>query len=388
MELKIRLLLLLCACVFITACGGGGSSSEINNANEVTPAADTSTDSSTDSSASGSDPLGAVGTQEEEQDRLFASLTENVISPRYGQLRDEAESLEEAINAYCADPVNGDTAILESAWADAMQAWQAISVVRFGPIEEEARRLRLQFFEGSGNAVVNDVLALLESAEVLSEDLIAESPFSTQGLPAIEYILFELQGLDESVDGVRRCDMISAVAANLVTIADELDLAWAEGGDWRLDFENATGEFSSRLDVLQEVLESIVGELEFVVGDKIINPLNFGETVAESFRSRVSGDNIETNLAALQALFEIDDEDSSYGLQDYLDRAHEVDGILVPLIAELTSALEEIGPLTTNFDDVIAGQAEGDLDGLNTALQEMLALILAAALAIGLELGL
>jgi len=153
-------------------------------------------------------------------------------------------------------------------------------------------------------------------------------------------------------------------------------MAWADGGDWRADFENATGEFTSRLDVLDELLASIVSEIEIVVGDKITNPLNFGETVAESFRSGLSGDNIATNLAALQALFEIDGADSSYGLSDYLARAHDVDEILEPLIAELTNALGEIQPITTNFDDVIAGQAEGDLEGLSSALQEVLVLVL------------
>jgi len=369
------------ACFAITACGGSGGA--VSNLEEIL----TPVDTSTDSPAGDADALGAVGTREEEQDRLFASLTENVISPRYGTLRSEAESLEGAINAFCADPVSGDTAVLEAAWVEAMQAWQAVSVIRFGPIEEEARRLRIQLFEGDGNVVVNDVIALLESAEVLNEALIAEGPFGAQGLPAIEYILFELQGLDESTEGVRRCEMISAVAANLVTIASELDTAWAEGGDWRADFENATGEFTSRLDALTAVLDSILGEIEIVVGDKITNPLNFGETVAESFRSGLSGENIATNLSALQALFEIDGEESSYGLSDYLDRVHEADEFLIPLLAELTSALDEIGPLTTNFDDVIAGQADGDIEGLNSALQELLGLVLAAALAIGLELG-
>jgi len=163
--------------------------------------------------------------------------------------------------------------------------------------------------------------------------------------------------------------MISAVAANLVTIAGDLDAAWQEGGSWRTDFENATGAFASRLDVLREILESVVSEVEFIVGDKVTNPQNFGQTVAESFRSGLSGENI------------------SYGLSDYLERSQELEGIIGPLVAELTSAIEAIGPLSSNFDEVIAGQEEGDIEGLGIALQELVSLFVAAALAIGLTLG-
>jgi len=183
---KVRYFIFVLAFLFLTACGGGGNSSAVVNDAVTAPATDTATDMSVDTTSGGGDPLGVVGTTEEEQDRLFASLTENVISPRYAELQDDAEDLQDVINTYCADPVNGDSALLETAWVDAMQAWQAIELVRFGPIEEEFRRLRIQFFEGDGNVVVSDVLALLDSSQALSEEVIAASPFSTQGLPAIE----------------------------------------------------------------------------------------------------------------------------------------------------------------------------------------------------------
>ena len=371
------LLRLFCAALLLglSACGGGGGGG--GNASPPPPPPP----------PVNNDPLGPVGTLAEEQDRLFESIGLNVIVPAYASLVDDMTALEDRATAYCANPTAGDLSALQDDWRAAMLAWQSTGIVRFGPVEESNRRLRIQFFPDANDAVVNNVTQILNAAQAIDEALVAGSAVGTQGLPALEYLRLTLGGLDDPVDGPRRCELTVAVSQNLSTMADELGDAWSMSGQLLADFTSASGVFTDRTEVLTEILESLAIESEFVADEKITRPIAVGATSTESSRSDHSRENLVANVAAIRAFLDVGAADTDYGLRDYLRRAHDADAISAQLDTQLAAAESGLDALTASLEDIILGQASGDIDSVRVAMQDLADSFIDAAIAADVNLG-
>lgn len=333
------------------------------------------------------DPLGPVGTLDEEQDRLFESIGMNVIVPGYAAMTSDMSDLEAGANTYCANPGAGDLASLQDDWRAAMIAWQSIEAVRFGPVEVSNRRLRIQFFPDPNDAVINNVTQILNGMQVIDEALIAASPVGAQGLPALEFLMFDLGGLDDAIDGPRRCELAVAIAQNLSTIADTLATEWDLGGQLLADFISASGVFADRAEVLTEILESLAVESEFVADEKLTRPIAVGATSTESFRSEHSRENLIAGTAALRAYLDIGTVDTDYGLRDYLSRAHGATAISNQLDTQLQAAQDALAALTASIEDIILGTETGDIDAVRVAMQDLADSIIDAAVAADVNLG-
>ncbi|MEO0576314.1 MAG: imelysin family protein, partial [Pseudomonadota bacterium] len=334
--------------LFLFACGGGGGGS--NNPPPVT------------TPPPSSDPLGAVGTVAEEQDRLFESIGLGVIAPSYEAMASESLGFKTAIESYCADPASGDLIAVQQSWRDAMLSWQRASIVRFGPVEENNRRLRIQFFPDSNNAVLNNVTAVLNGSAAIDEALIASSPVGAQGLPALEYLLFDLGGIDDPDAGPRRCDLAVAVAANYNTMANELSTAWDPAGQLLADFTSASGVYMDRNEVLTDILESLAQDTEFVADEKVTRPQQTGAMTTESFRAEHSVENLMANVNAIRAFLDRGTADTDYGFRDYLDRAHDSGAIADQLDQQLGDAEAGLAALTATLEAILLGTENGDID--------------------------
>jgi len=334
-----------------------------------------------------SDPLGPVGSLAEEQDRLFESIGLNVIQPGYAALTVDITALESGAATYCSDPGASNVADLEEAWRSAMLAWQSIAIVRFGPVEESNRRLRIQFFPDPNDAVVNNVSQILNGSQTIDEALVAASPVGAQGLPALEYLIFDLGGLDDPVDGPRRCELAVAIGQNLATMGEELATAWSMSGQLLADFTSAGGTFTDRTDVLTEILESLAVESEFVADEKLTRPIQVGASAAESFRAEHSRENLIANVDTIRTLLDVGTADTAYGLRDYLARAHSADAISAQLDSQLSTAEEGLAALNASLEGIILGTDSGDIDSVRAAMQDLADSFIDAAIAADVNLG-
>lgn len=363
---------------FVTACGGGGGGG--TSPPPAPPPAPPPPPVATD-------PLGEVGTKEEEQDRLFEAIGEDVIAPAYAELDDKAEALEQAVENFCNAPTE-DHGSLEDAWREAMLAWQEIQHVAVGPIESENRRYRLQWYPDRSDTVRKEVDDALSESDPLTEQVIAGRPVGIQGLPALEYLFFEVGGLHSADRGPRRCELARAVAANVSTIAGEVADPWLENGAYVEDFVNATGDdFTERDDVLIAILEALGVQAEFI-GDQKLKPAIDGSN-AESLESHYaahSAENISANIGGLDALFEAEADDA-YRLRDYMERVHEADSITERLDTELTAAADHIDGFEGSLEDVVTGMVSGAADSLYDAVQEIADLAVETAAEAGVQLG-
>ena len=315
---------------------------------------------------------------------LFAAVGQGLLTLGYAAFAAAAAGLADAAAAHCGAAA-GDGQGLAGAWRRAMTAWQRVQHLRTGPVEEDHRRLRIQLFPDANGAVERNLDALLAGTEAITGARVRGSPVGAQGLPALERLIFT--GDPGLAAGTRRCEAAVAIASNLSWLAREVAAPWRAGGTMLEAFVHAAEPFLGGDDVLVAIVESIAVHAEFVADRKLAPALRGASADAlESPLAGHSGANIAANLEALAELIG-GAEPGVYRLRDYLLRAHDETEVGARLASVANRAQERIAAITASFEDVVAGRAAGDLDGLRRDFKELSDLGREAAVAAGVNLG-
>ena len=238
----------------------------------------------------------------------LAAVDEHMV-PRYRQLAAATAKLEGRVSALCEAPGEPALKRARDGFHHAMNAWQGIQHIRFGPVERYLRHHRFQLWPDKHNTGAKQLAKLLaeEDTEVLEAERFRSLSVAVQGFGALEGLLF-----DPKVDGAGyagyRCRLAGAMAANLAAMAEEIVAEWPA---WRGMIESAAGgndEFDSDREVAARLLNNLHTQLQAVADLKLDRPLgNPGAKAkprrAESWRSRRSLRNIARNLEAAEALY-------------------------------------------------------------------------------------
>lgn len=328
--------------------------------------------------------LGAVGAKAEEQVRFFEAVGAELLAPGYAAFAAAADDLAQAAHDYCTPPGGGALSTLPRGWRRTMAAWQRVQHLRAGPVEENNRRLRIHWFPDASRAVQRNLDALLDGSRPITEEVVRNSPTGTQGLPALERLIFEGDAL---AVGSRRCEAAAAIADNVHAMARDIAAPWQEGGAMIDAFVDGTDPFLDLDDVLVAILESIAVQAEFVSDQKIARGLRAGNaSLLESPFAAHSKENVAANLEALADL--IDHEHGGvYRLRDYLLRAHDETAVGDQLAAVAAEAQARLAAMAGSFEDIVSGRAAGDLEGLRVDFQRLSNLGVEAAVAAGVNLG-
>lgn len=331
--------------------------------------------------------LPPAATPEQEQLRFFTAVGEELLAPGHAAFAGATEALATAVAGYCATPSDGEVAALREAWRCAMVAWQRVQHLRTGPVEEDHRRLRIQFFPDGNGAVDRNLQGLLDGSESITEASVRNAPAGAQGFPALEQLIF---GSDALTPGSRRCEAAAAIAANVGTMAEEVAASWAEGGATLQGFVRGSEPFLSQDDVLIAILEALAVQSEFVADQKIRDALRTSDAgVLESPLAAHSKDNVAANAAALADLID-DDRPGAYRLRDYLRRAHDDEAVGDQLASVAASMQQRIAAMAGSFEDIVASQQGADLaqlQGLFDDLQQLSDLAVDASVVADVNLG-
>lgn len=260
---------------------------------------------------------GAAAFEAEAFARVNAALVETHVLPRYARLAAATEAFSTASRNLCAAP--GEAAARDDARArfqDAMGAWMAIEHVRFGPIEVLMRGHRFYFWPQARtkvNAAVREVISAGDEAAVRPARL-AKANVAIQGFLAAEVLLYGDDALRAgSGAGAMGCALLTAVAANMRTMAADIRDGWQSGSTpfsrtvtrpgpdnaYFEDHKEATRTFFKSLHDSLQLIADV--KLKPVIGD---TPEKERPRVAESRLSGRSLGNVVDNLAALRALYE------------------------------------------------------------------------------------
>lgn len=266
---------------------------------------------------------------EENYRRLNQSIVASHIVPRYQAFATAAEALADEADRACASRPAAALEPLKDAFVTAMDSWQSVQHIRFGPVEFFSRASRIAFWPDPRNTVGRQLEELLakRDAAALAPETFAKGSVAVQGFPALETLLYgegaaaKLQAAGADAD--YRCAVIKAITHNLQTMSRDLRDEWTGGDDPYAKLVDRADDvrFRHPSDVTIELFKSLYTAIELVADHKLARPLGASPQaarprLAESWRSKRSLANIRRNLAAAQAMYE--GENGSNGISAFV----------------------------------------------------------------------
>ncbi|MBY0273750.1 imelysin family protein [Candidatus Binatia bacterium] len=302
-------------------------------------------------------------TQVGRSSRLLEDLAWTALLPQYQAMTASFGTLDDAIAAFCDAPAAAGLDATRAAWRSAMESWVAASMFQLGPIAEDNRALRIEFWPDANNNVPRAVEQMLVRDDTLSADTLARQSVAAQGLPALERLLFdpEADALVEFTSGdraARRCTYARAIGGNLLGIARAVEAAWASDGGYATQLASAgrgSDVFATREAAIDEVVNGLFTALSASRDDRLAGPLG-GDTAAEakSFRAESvwSGNSFANLAASLRGAQAIYDGRAGFGFDDYL-RASSRDALASQITETFASLQAEITALPVTLAEAV-----------------------------------
>lgn len=238
------------------------------------------------------------------------AVTDAHVLPAYARLAESSASLPTVAAAFCAAPDAARLAGLQDSYHAAMDAWQGIAHVQFGPVTYFNWNYRLQYWPDDNGTGARQLDALLAAADagVLDAQNFERQSVGVQGFPALERLLFDAAALQQLQAEPFRCQLVQAIAANLAGIASGIEQRWREEFRATIADPTGSGQFESAQDATVDFYKALVEsvrryqqqKLEAVLGESL---QQVRERRAEAWRSQRSLRNLKLNVTALQQLF-------------------------------------------------------------------------------------
>lgn len=238
---------------------------------------------------------------------LTLDTADQHIAPRYQALAHESEKLVHAIEASCAAPSNtGQKLAAQHAFQDAMDAWQSISHIQFGPIQVLMRNFSMQYWPDKKNLSAKHLNQLISSQdpEKLTPTSLAHASIAVKGFPALERLLFD----DTALAGFR-CQTAIAISQYIQGMSQGVYEEWDGFRQNGLATAAMSNDYYDEgIEPLTDIMKSLVEPFERIRDLKLLRPMDSQfEKVkpkrAESWRSERSLRNIRLNIAALEDLY-------------------------------------------------------------------------------------
>lgn len=235
----------------------------------------------------------------------------------YRDFQTKAALLEQGVQALCTAPSPSSLETARSGFHAAMDVWQKVQWIGYGPVEAFHRGQRVQFWPDKKNAGDRQMLALLKdrNAEALEGNRIAFASVAIQGLPALEMLLFDTNQSAKLVeagdDGTLRCRLAQGITANLNRIGGELVHDWSKPDGFANQVKSAgsgANPYADHRQAASQMFNALHAQLSAMAEVKLAYPLaaSAGEarpTRAESWRAKRSLRNIVLNLESLRDTF-------------------------------------------------------------------------------------
>lgn len=302
---------------------------------------------------------------EEERTALRSNIVDAVISPAYDELLNKAQSLQQQALNGC----NANTGQLSNelllAWQQTALAWQHISWLDFGPIENNFTAFKIQFYPDNNNAVQRGVDLLISQGSSISASSVASANAGAQGIPALEYLLYGLNA------NANHCRIIEAISNNLLSLISPLQQGWAINGQTRNDWLTLSGDFlnADGQMIELELLTSALSTMVIINSDaKLLNPINNGIERLESRWAGLSKEWLTANTHGINTAFYGAD---GYGIDDYLIRWLESPTTVESWQTNIDNIQQQQELVNESFNRLISQQDLNTLENLEDSYQAL-----------------
>tara|TARA_R110002126_G_scaffold9930_14_gene44619 strand:- start:243 stop:1298 length:1056 start_codon:yes stop_codon:yes gene_type:complete len=242
-------------------------------------------------------------------EKLNSALTDSFVIPGYAKLAAKTTALSGVTKRHCAAPTPASLQDVKRGFADAMTAWQEIAIISFGPITENARAARVQFWPDKRGTAARQIRRVLLKKE---KSLLAPGGLTGKSVALQNLTTFE-RLLTSAPDAPFPCGLMAAIAAFQADQARATLEDWRKPGGFRQSVVTAkqgNRHFTAATGPATAFLKSIATLLDIVIRYKLETPLgdsigNAAPKSAETWRTGLSRRNIAANLDAIAALFTI-----------------------------------------------------------------------------------
>lgn len=239
---------------------------------------------------------------------LGARLADGYARPAVTALAQQAVELHQSLDTWCGKgggPAGAPA--VRQAFRDTVLAWSGVEFLRFGPLVQGNRFERLAFWPDTRGVMQRQVRALLAEGDagVLQPQALAGRSVALQGLPALEYVLYDAPGLLDAPaqsDHAFACRYAVAVAGNIADVSRELQQAWSAQGDFGRQFTQpsaANDLYRSPQEVAAEAVKALSTGLQFARDVKLLPVL--GDSVQAARPKRAAFWRSDMTLPALAA---------------------------------------------------------------------------------------
>jgi uncharacterized protein len=263
------------------------------------------------SKSSGSDDSSA---NDEFKKNMLVNYADNIIIPAYNDLNTRLNTLETAVNAFLAAPSAATQTAIKAPFKSAYLSFEAVSVAYVGPAAA-------QLFNAYANTF--PTLTTTIEAGIASGSYNFTQPGlsdSIQGLPALDYLLFEANAVQKFTSGSNidnRKKYVRDVMARLKSLLGNVISQW--NGDYRNTFVN-----SIKTDVGSSIgflVNQFAYEMDALKGPRIGWPFgkrSNGIVFADKCEGYYSGISAELAVANLASLKNYYNGGAGDGIADYL----------------------------------------------------------------------
>lgn len=278
---------------------------------------------------------------------VLKDIAEIVAKPSYAALKTASDELRVALDALVAGPSDDLLGAAQKKWKATLTSWNQSRTFAFGPAKDIEPSIRWH---------------LGADPEAIEESIAAGPPFdigalgtSRKGLPALEYLLFDLDGgnaaiLEKFSGSADRVAFVGALAADLGAEIAALVSAWDEFASELASAGDGSTVYKSPKDAMDALYNQLIYVADLAIA-QIKAPLlgSTGSVSPELEEARLSDNTLPDTLAHVAAMTSVYEgsyaDDSGLGVSALVkDRSPELDDQVRNAIRAAKSALEAIPP--------------------------------------------
>ncbi|TXH37903.1 MAG: hypothetical protein E6Q98_06190 [Rhodospirillaceae bacterium] len=240
-----------------------------------------------------------------------AAFATDIAMPSLKAFAAATEAQVKAATTFKAKPDGASLDGLHKAFGDVSDAWMRAQLLRFGPLSQEQRMDRVEYWPERRSITDKQLAGLVGAADTakLAPDVFARASVAVQGLGALERLIHDgdnpLQRFtDGSPAATYRLALVAAIADNLHRIAHEALADW-QALEPKLAKGDQAGLAATPMEATGQIYAGLLTTMQIVGDQKIGLPL--GKSIdlakpkmAEQRRAGRSLQNIALNLKAVR----------------------------------------------------------------------------------------
>lgn len=323
------------------------------------------------------------GIDDFDRSEMLKNYAEHYIIPGFESLQSEVVALKNASNSYVSAPTNENLANLRNNFSSALNAWQKVSFINFGPSGNINLRAQINVYPTNTTAINTNI-------QDGNYSFSAANNFSAKGFQAVDYLIYGIKSDDATIHQLYSDS--SAVGTYLKDVVEEMsenvDFVVSEwSGSYKATFiANSTS--NAQGSAVSEMMNNLSQHYEtYVRKGKLGLPLGIGtfsqtilEDHVEAYYQGTSLPYLKTALTGIEYFIEgksLDGSSDGSGLAEYLDfvDAQSNGTNLSEVIQDqFENALSEINDINAPLSDALNDQ-NTDCNEAYQELQKLVPLI-------------